>query len=132
MRLISIRWRAHCLPLWNRPARKKRRRGARKVPPSFSGAGRKLADNVAATATAMARTGQALRRVEAAARRTDTRGWVVQRRERTRHLIELGGIVQKAGLVDLADDDRATLYGAILDLAGRARGEDGGERKRVV
>ncbi|WP_145206913.1 conjugal transfer protein TraD, partial [Sphingobium sp. B2] len=58
----------------------------------------------------MARTGQALRRVEAAARRTDTRGWVVQRRERTRHLIELGGLVQKAGLVDLADDDRATLY----------------------
>jgi len=33
----------------------------------------------------------------------------VQRRERTRHLIELGGLVQKAGLVDLADDDRATL-----------------------
>lgn len=46
------------------------------------------------------------------------------RRERTRHLIELGGLVQKAGLVDLADDDRATLYGAMLDLAARAR-EDG-------
>jgi hypothetical protein len=44
------------------------------------------------------------------------------RRERTRHLIELGGLVQKAGLVDLADDDRATLYGAMLDLRGpRAR-----------
>ncbi|KEQ51691.1 conjugal transfer protein TraD [Sphingobium chlorophenolicum] len=46
------------------------------------------------------------------------------RRERTRHLIELGGLVQKAGLVELADDDRATLYGAMLDLAARAR-EDG-------
>ena len=43
------------------------------------------------------------------------------RRERTRHLIELGGLVQKAGLVALADDDRATLYGAMLELAGRAR-----------
>ena len=42
----------------------------------------------------------------------------MQRRERTRHLIELGGLVQKAGLVELTDDDRATLYGALLDLAG--------------
>lgn len=50
----------------------------------------------------------------------------MQRRERTRHLIELGGLVQKAGLVDLTDDDRATLYGAMLDLAARARGEDAG------
>ncbi|WP_066544360.1 conjugal transfer protein TraD [Sphingomonas sp. CCH21-G11] len=48
----------------------------------------------------------------------------MQRRERTRHLIELGGLVQKAGLVELTDDDRATLYGALLDLAGRARGDD--------
>ena len=48
----------------------------------------------------------------------------MQRRERTRHLIELGGLVQKAGLVELVEDDRATLYGALLELAGRARGED--------
>ncbi|MET0248505.1 MAG: conjugal transfer protein TraD [Sphingobium sp.] len=47
----------------------------------------------------------------------------MQRRERTRHLIELGGLVQKAGLVDLTDDDRATLYGAMLDLVARAQGE---------
>ena len=51
----------------------------------------------------------------------------MQRRERTRHLIELGGLVQKAGLVELADDDRATLYGALLDLAARARGDDAGD-----
>ena len=51
----------------------------------------------------------------------------MQRRERTRHLIELGGLVQKAGLVELTDDDRATLYGALLDLAGRARGDDSGD-----
>ena len=44
----------------------------------------------------------------------------MERRERTRHLIELGGLVQKSGLVELAGDDRATLYGAMLDLAGRA------------
>lgn len=49
----------------------------------------------------------------------------MQRRERTRHLIELGGLVRKAGLVELTDDDRATLYGALLDLAARAGGDDG-------
>ena len=72
----------------------------------------------------MVRTQRTLRRAEAGQRRTDARGWVMRRRERTRHLIELGGLVQKAGLVDLTDDDRATLYGALLDLAVKAR-EDG-------
>jgi hypothetical protein len=41
----------------------------------------------------------------------------VKRRERTRHLIELGGFVRKSGLVDLTDDDRAVLYGAFLEIA---------------
>jgi hypothetical protein len=49
--------------------------------------------------------------------RADTRQWVQDRRARTRQLIELGGLVQKAGLVDLMDDDRATLLGAFLGLA---------------
>ena len=49
----------------------------------------------------------------------------MQRRERTRHLIELGGLVQKSGLVELADDDRATLYGAMLELARRGQGDEG-------
>jgi hypothetical protein len=52
------------------------------------------------------------------------REWVVERRERTRHLIELGGLVVKSGLVDLTDDDRATLYGAFLTVAERLRGDD--------
>ena len=65
-------------------------------------------------------------RAEAARRRTDNRGWVLQRRERTRHLIELGGLVQKAGLVELVEDDRATLYGALLELAGKVRSDDAG------
>ena len=45
----------------------------------------------------------------------------MQRRERTRHLIELGGLVQKAGLVELAEDDRALLYGAFIGLADMLR-----------
>jgi hypothetical protein len=42
----------------------------------------------------------------------------MQRRERTRRLIELGGLVEKSGLRDhLGDDDPdATLYGALLAL----------------
>lgn len=91
---------------------------------SFSDAGAKLERALVATDRAAAKLLQIVRRAEAGQRRTDTRGWVVQRRERTRHLIELGGLVQKAGLVDLADDDRATLYGAMLELAAKAR-EDG-------
>lgn len=46
------------------------------------------------------------------------------RRERTRHLIELGGLVQKAGLVELTNDDRATLYGAFLTVAVKLRSDD--------
>ncbi|WP_336966742.1 conjugal transfer protein TraD [Sphingobium aquiterrae] len=52
------------------------------------------------------------------------RDWAIARRERTRHLIELGGLVMKAGLVDLTEDDRATLYGALLTVAARLRGEE--------
>ena len=52
------------------------------------------------------------------------REWVVKRRERTRQLIELGGLVVKAGLVNLTGDDRATLYGAFLAVADRLRGEE--------
>jgi len=61
-------------------------------------------------------------RLDAARARTDTRDWAKARRDRTRHLIELGGLVAKADLVGLLDDDRATLLGALLDLAGQLRG----------
>ena len=54
--------------------------------------------------------------------RDDKRQWVQDRRARTRHLIELGGLVQKAGLVELVDDDRATLLGAFLSLADQLQG----------
>lgn len=59
--------------------------------------------------------------------RHDTRQWVQDRRARTRHLIELGGLVQKAGLVDLTNDDRATILGALLGIAEQLRlgSEDG-------
>jgi hypothetical protein len=49
---------------------------------------------------------------------------VVNRRERTRHLIDLGGLVQKAGLVELTDDDRAVLLGAFLAIAATLQGDE--------
>ncbi len=52
----------------------------------------------------------------------DTRDWVQERRARTRQLIELGGLVQKAGLVELLHDDRAALLGAMMELADQLRG----------
>jgi len=53
------------------------------------------------------------------------REWVVTRRARTRHLIELGGLVVKSRLVDLPGDDRAAvLYGAFLEFALTLHGEN--------
>ena len=59
--------------------------------------------------------------LDAARARTDTRDWAKARRDRTRHLIELGGLVLKADLVELLDDDRAMILGALLDVAGQLR-----------
>ena len=89
------------------------------------GVGAKVVARLRTTGKQIAGNLAARRRAEAGQRRYDKREWVVQRRERTRHLIELGGLVQKSGLVELTDDDRATLYGAMLELAARAGSEDG-------
>jgi hypothetical protein len=63
-------------------------------------------------------------RLDAVRARADTRDWVVKRRERTRHLIELGGLVAKAGLVELTGDDRAAIYGALLTAADCLRDQE--------
>ena len=68
------------------------------------------------------RSEQALARLLKHRALSDTRDWQQERRARTRHLIELGGLVQKAGLATLLDDDRATLLGALLEVADRLRG----------
>jgi hypothetical protein len=53
------------------------------------------------------------------------RDWQMERRQRTRHLIELGGLIVKAGVVDLTGDDRATIYGALLWVAGKLQSDQG-------
>ncbi|PBB67398.1 conjugal transfer protein TraD [Mesorhizobium sp. WSM4312] len=53
------------------------------------------------------------------------RTWQVERRKRTRHLIELGGLIIKAGIVELTADDRATIYGALLWIAAKLQSDEG-------
>jgi len=48
----------------------------------------------------------------------------MKRRERARQLIELGGLVAKAGLVELTDDDRAVLFGLLVEAAAKLRGDE--------
>ena len=75
-------------------------------------------------------------RLERDRTRDDGRQWVQDRRARTRQLIELGGLLQKAGLVELLEDDRATMLGALLSLAdqlqdhGQAEEDPGSLRAR--
>ncbi|RWA65460.1 conjugal transfer protein TraD [Mesorhizobium sp.] len=53
------------------------------------------------------------------------RTWQVERRKRTRQLIELGGLVVKAGIVELTNDNRAIIYGAMLWIATKLEGHEG-------
>ena len=53
--------------------------------------------------------------------RHDTRAWQVKRRERTRQLIELGGLVAKSGIVELTEDDRAAILGLLIEAAAILR-----------
>ncbi len=80
---------------------------------------------------AMRRTSVIRARLQLHRARHDTREWQVKRRERTRQLIELGGLIAKAGLIKLTDDDRALIYGALIDVASRLRGEDS-DRYRLI
>jgi hypothetical protein len=75
------------------------------------------------TQNALQRATVAANRLEAQRARDDTRAWAMNRRARTRHLIQLGGLVVKAGLIELTGDDRALLYGAFLHLAETLQGE---------
>lgn len=65
-----------------------------------------------------------LNRLAMARARSDNRDQVQERRQRTRRLIELGGLVQKSGFPEITDNDRAVLYGALLELGERLRRGD--------
>ena len=86
-----------------------------------------LAHMLATTALALRRTRAARYRLQARIARDDKRAWVVKRRERTRQLIELGGLVAKSGMVELTDDDRAVILGLLVEGAAILRSERGEE-----
>ena len=52
----------------------------------------------------------------------------MKRRERTRQLIELGGLIAKAGIVELTDDDRAAIFGLLVEAAAKLRADDTGNQ----
>ena len=54
----------------------------------------------------------------------------MDRRARTRKLIELGGLVQKSGLATITNDDRALILGALLVIV-RALEEPSAKEKRA-
>lgn len=82
-----------------------------------------LADQLARTLAALKRSIQARNRLLAQRARHDMRDWRVKRRERTRQLIELGGLVAKAELIELTDDDRAVILGLLIEAAAKLKGE---------
>ena len=106
------------------PNARHERRSASGAPRSFKGDAKTLAAALAASKAALRRTTAARSRLQAKQARRDTRDWQVKRRERTRHLIELGGLVMKAGLVELADDDRAVILGLLVEAAAKLRSDD--------
>ncbi|TPI31164.1 conjugal transfer protein TraD [Mesorhizobium sp. B3-1-6] len=59
------------------------------------------------------------------------RTWQVERRKRTRHLIELGGLLVKAGIVELTNDDRSIIYGALIWMADKLKSEDAERARRL-
>lgn len=74
---------------------------------------------------ALRRAVQARNRLQARRARHDHKEWQVKRRERTRQLIELGGLIAKADLITLTEDDRAVLLGLLLEAAATLRGPQG-------
>lgn len=53
------------------------------------------------------------------------RSWQIERRKRTKHLIELGGLVIKAGIVELTGDDRTLIFGALVWMVEQLKSERG-------
>jgi hypothetical protein len=55
----------------------------------------------------------------------------VKRHERTRQLIELGGLVAKVDLIELTADDRAVIFGIMIEASASLR-SDGREQELAL
>src|SRR5262249_23125647 len=80
---------------------------------------------LSATRTALRRNRSAGNRHQVARARHDMRTWQVERRKRTRRLIELGGLVVKAGLVGLNGRQPAPDLRAALLVARHVKSHQG-------
>jgi Conjugal transfer protein TraD len=100
-------------------------------PRSFRAGRGDLHRQLGAALAALGRNRAARNRQQAARARHDMRAWQVERRKRTRHLIELGGLVVKARVVDLTGDDRAIILGALLWMADKLKSNQG-EQARAL
>ena len=114
-----------------KPRPRKGRHGPGAGPRSFRDGRVEMHQQLTATRTALFRSRAARNRYQAARARHDMRTWQIERRKRTRHLIELGGLVVKSGIVDLTGDDRAMIYGALLWMADKLKG-DQSEQARAL
>jgi primosomal protein N'' len=101
------------------------RHGQNAVPRSFRAGRGELHRQLTATLAALRHNRSARNRQQAARARHDMRSWQVERRRRTRHLIELGGLIVKAGIVDMTSDDRAAIFGALLWMADKLKSDQG-------
>jgi len=106
----------------------KREAWARRGAAFFQSRARRTAPAADATLAALGRNRAARNRQQAARARHDMRTWQVERRKRTRHLIELGGLVVKARIVELTGDDRATILGALLWMADKLQSDQANGR----
>src|SRR5205809_7563709 len=107
------------------------RRGPGAEPRSFRAGRGELHRQLSATLAGLGRNRAARNRQQAARARHDMRAWQVERRKRTRHLIELGGLVVKAREVDLTGGDRAIILGALLWMADKLKSNQG-EQARAL
>jgi hypothetical protein len=92
-------------------------------PNSFRAGRAELHQQLTAILAALLRNRAARNRHQAERARHDMRSWQIERRKRTRHLIELGGLVVKARIVHLTGDDRAMIYGALLWIADKLQSD---------
>jgi hypothetical protein len=98
---------------------------------SFRAVHGELHRQLSVTLAALGRNRAARNRQQAGRARHDMRAWQVERRKRTRHLIELGGLVVKARVVDLTGDDRDIILGALLWMADKLKSNQG-EQARAL
>src|ERR1700688_321082 len=98
---------------------------------SFRAVHGELHRQLSATLAALGRNRASHNRQQAASARHDMRAWQVERRKRTRHLIELGDLVVKARVVDLTGDDRTIILGALLCMADKLKSNQG-EQARAI